>query len=136
MTKQEFLSYIPQNAYGIFCTVRADGTPEARGWEYQFEQDGRFYFGTANTKKVWEQLKVNPKAAFTYMEPHGKFTVRITGDVKRVSDAEEKKVLFEKIDPMVRGMYKSWDNPIFEIIYLDNCTCKLAKGFAPTEKAE
>jgi len=129
MTKAEFISYLPNYTSGIFSTVREDGMPEARGWEFQFEEDGRYYFGTANTKEVFKQLQAHPQAAFTYMEPQGKFTVRITGDVKIVTDAAEKARLWAKIDPLVQKMYKSVDNPVFEIICLENCTCKLANGF-------
>ena len=60
----------------------------------------------------------------------------MTGEVKVVTDPEEKKALFEKLDPLVKGMYQSWDNPIFEIIYMDHPACKIAKGFAPTESVE
>ena len=116
MNKEEFLTYLPETTYGLFTTVKEDGTPETRGWEFQFEQDDRYYFGTANTKDVWAELTKNPKAGFTYMEPTGKYTVRMTGEVKVLTDPEEKKALFERFNPMVRGMYQSWDNPIFEII--------------------
>lgn len=136
MTKNEFMQYLPKYTFGIFSTVRADGMPEARGWEFQFEENGRFYFGTANTKDVWQQLAAHPKAAFTYMEPQGKFTVRLAGDVKVVDDPAEKKRIFDGFDPLVTGMYKSAENPVFEIIYFDNCECALAKGFAPVEKVE
>jgi len=133
MKKEEFLIYLPEKTYGIFSTVREDGTPEARGFELMFEEDDKYYFGTANNKEVWEQISKHQKAAFTYMEPMGKYTVRLCGDVKVVTDAKKKEELFGKIDPMVAGMYKSWDNPVFEIIYMDKPECKFANGFAPTE---
>jgi len=136
MTKSEFLTYLTPKAYGLFTTVCEDGTPETRGWEFQFEEDDKYYFGTANTKDSWKQLTANPLCGFTYMEPSGKFTVRMTGEVKVVTDPEEKKALFEKIDPLVAGMYKSWDNPVFEIIYFEKPNCKVAKGFAPTEAVD
>ena len=136
MKKEEFMKYLPNFSYGLFSTVSEDGTPDCRGWEFQFEENGRFYFGTANTKEVWKQLLAHPKAAFTCMEPQGKYTVRLCGDVKVVTDPAEKARIFEKFDKLVQGMYKSPENPIFEIIYFDNCTCKLARGFAPVEVVE
>lgn len=136
MTKQEFLEYLPQHTSAILSTVRADGTPDGRGFEFMFEEDDKYYFGTANTKDVWQQLQACPKAAFTYMEPTGKFTVRICGEIKVITDPDTKKAVFERIDPMVQSMYKSWDNPVFEIIYFDKPECRLAKGFGPSALVE
>lgn len=136
MKKEEFLTYLPKGAYGIFSTVRKDGMPEGRGWEFQFEEGGRYYFGTANTKEVYAQLQAHPKAAFTYMAEKGQHTVRINGMVHFVTDAAEKARLWEKIDPNVQKMYQSVGNPVFEILYLDACTCKLAQGFNPVEVVE
>ena len=53
-----------------------------------------------------------------------------------MTDAVEKAACWEKIDPLVQKMYQSVENPIFEILYLDACNCKLAKGFNPTEAME
>ena len=136
MKKEEFLSYLPNGTYGILSTVAEGGMPEARGWEFQFEEGDRYYFCTANTKAVYQQLQAHPKAAFTYMEPQGKYTVRISGKVHFVTDAAEKARLWEKIDKLVRGMYQSVENPVFEILYFDACSCKFAKGFNPTEAVE
>ena len=136
MTKEEFMKHLPNGTYGLLSTVRPDGMPEARGWEFQFAENNRFYFATANNKDVYQQLKEHPQAAFTYMEPTGKFTVRVTGKVAFVAEPQEKARLWEKIDKLVQGMYKSWDNPIFEIMYLDDCALKFAQGFAPTKTVE
>jgi uncharacterized pyridoxamine 5'-phosphate oxidase family protein len=136
MNKQEFLTYLPQYTSAILTTVREDGTPDGRGFEFQYEEDDRYYFGTANTKDVWKQLQAHPKAAFTYMEPTGKFTVRICGEIKVVTDPEEKKAAFDKFDPLVQSMYKSWDNPVVEVIYFEKPECRLAKGFGPAEAVE
>lgn len=136
MKKEEFMSYLPNYSFGILSTIAEDGRPEGRGWEFQYEENGRFYFGTANTKAVYQQLLAHPKAAFTSMEPQGKYTVRINGEANFVTDAAEKAACWAKIDPHVQKMYQSVENPAFEILYLDHCNCKLAKGFNPTEVVE
>lgn len=136
MKKEEFLTYLPRHTSAILSTVRGDGTPDGRGFEFMYEEDDKYYFGTVNTKDVWKQLQANPKAAFTYMEPSGKFTVRINGDIKVITDPAEKKSAYDKIDPMVAKMFKSWDNPVFEIIYFDKPECRLAKGFSTAEIVE
>ena len=133
MTKQEFLTYLPKHTSGILSTIGAEGTPDGRGFEFQYEENDRYYFGTANPTDVWKQLAANPKAAFTYMEPTGKFTVRIHGDIHIITDQAEKKAVFDRIDPLVQKMYKSFDNPVFELIYFDHPTCRLAKGFGTSK---
>ena len=134
MTKAEFMEYLTNGICGIFSTVREDGMPEARGWQFQYEENGRYYFATANTKEVFAQLQANPKAAFTYMEPSGKYTLRLTGDVGFVKDTEQKKSAWEGMAPPVKGKYKNWDNPTLEIIYIENAELKFEKGYKDTER--
>ncbi|MBQ7477505.1 MAG: pyridoxamine 5'-phosphate oxidase family protein [Selenomonadaceae bacterium] len=134
MTKEEFMEYLTEGICGIFSTVREDGMPEARGWQFQYAEDDRYYFATANTKEVFAQLKAHPKAAFTVMEPLGKYTLRLTGDVGFVKDEEQKKAAWERMAAPVKGKYKSWDNPVFEIIYLENVEMKFEQGYKDTEK--
>jgi len=136
MDKQEFLTYLPEQTSGIFATVRDDGTPDGRGFQFQYEEDGRFYFATANTKDVWKQLCRDFKAAFIYMEPTGKYTLRIIGPVTQITDPEEKQAVFAKIAPGVQHMYGSWDNPVFELIYFDKPELRFAKGFHDAEYVE
>lgn len=136
MTKNEFFKYLPNFTSGIFTTVRADGIPEGRGFEYEFEKDGNIYFYTAHTKDVYQELEANPVAAFTYMEPTGKFTVRINGKVGFITDTEEKKALWEKLDPVVQKMYKTWDNPIGEWICIEKPEMKLSIGFGEAKTVE
>ena len=40
MNKEEFMKYLPVDAYGIMSTVREDGMPAARCIEFQLEEDG------------------------------------------------------------------------------------------------
>lgn len=134
MNKAEFMNYLTEGICGIFSTVRDDGMPEARGWQFQYEENGRYYFATANTKEVYAQLQAHPKAAFTYMEPSGKFTLRITGNVGFVKDDGQKKIAWEKMAPPVKGKYKTWDNPTLEIIYIENAELKFEKGYTDTER--
>ena len=75
MKKEDMMKHLPIDAYGIMSTVREDGMPEARCIEFQFEENGKFYFATASNKEIYTQLVNNPKTAYTYMEPSGKTTV-------------------------------------------------------------
>lgn len=133
MTKEDVLELLPNGALGIFTTINEEDFPDGRGWQFQFEEDNKFYFCTGNNKDVYKEMKANPKVAFTVMEPTGKYTVRITGKATFVTGASEKEKAFNKLTDTVKGMYKSWDNPTLEIFYTSNGELKVAKGFNPAE---
>lgn len=61
---------------------------------------------------------------------------RIIGNVKQITDPEEKQAVFGKIAPGVQKMYGSWDNPIFELIYFDKPELRFANGFHAAEYVE
>src|SRR5699024_4656593 len=48
-------------AHGYFATVDEAGFPDLRGWEFQYEKDGRMYFTTSSEKSVYRQMMANPK---------------------------------------------------------------------------
>lgn len=133
MTIKDVLELLPNGTMGIFSTINEEGIPDGRGWQFQFEEDGKFYFATNNTKDVYKEMNSNPNVAFTSMEPTGKYTVRITGKATFINDKTEKERAFNKLDKIVKSMYKSWDNPVLEIFYVSNGELKLAKGFNPVE---
>lgn len=138
MNKEEFMKYLPVDAYGIMSTVREDGMPEARCIEFQFEEDGKFYFATASNKEVYRQLVNHPQTAYTYMEPSGKFTVRITGVMKFVAaeDKEERRRIWDRLDEIVHKIHKTVDSPSLVLMYMDECTCKLAHGLGTPKSVE
>ena len=133
MTKESILELLPNGTMGIFSTINENGVPDGRGWQFQFEEDGKFYFETNNTKDVYKEMMSNPNVAFTAMEPTGKYTIRITGKATFITDPSKKEEAFVKLDKIVTGMYKSWDSPVLEIFYISSGELKLAKGFTPPE---
>lgn len=133
MTKENILELLPNGSLGIFSTINEDGIPDGRGWQFQFEDDDKFYFSTNNTKDVYKEIIVNPNVSFTVMEPTGKYTIRITGKATFIIDPSKKEKTFAKLDNIVKGMYKSWDSPVLEIFYVSSGELKLAKGFNPPE---
>lgn len=131
MTREELLKNLPIGAFGILATVKADGMPEARCMGFEFEEDGKIYFATSNYKEVYKQLKENPKCAYAYVEPKGKYTVRITGIMKFVDDKAEHKRVWDKLNRMVKGLHKTWESDSLMIMYMDECEGKFSKGLGP-----
>jgi len=133
MTIENVLELLPNGSMGIFSTINEEGFPDGRGWQFQFQENGKFYFSTANTKDVYKEMKANPNVSFTSMEPTGKYTVRIIGKSTFISDPSEKEKAYAKLDNIVKSIYKSWDDPILEIFYVSNGELKVATGFNPAE---
>ena len=115
----EIIKFLQENNAGCFATVE-QGQPRVRPWQFQFELDGKFYFGTANTKKVYQQLKDTPYAAFASFSPK-MVTVRLTGQVVFDSSPQMKAMLLER-NPMLQQIYGTPDNPdpSLEVFYLCN----------------
>ena len=135
-TNEDFMKHLPVDAYGIMATVRADGMPEARCIEVQFEEDNKFYFATATTKDIYKELVNNNKVAYTYMTPDGKTTVRITGFMKFIEDKEKRQYVWDKLDPVVHKIHKTVESPTLVLMYMDNCECKMSYGLAQPKPVE
>lgn len=114
---------------GYFATTNGEQL-EVRGWQYQFAEGNKFYFGTANTKDVYKQMKANPQVAFACVS--NGHNIRISGKAVFVDD-EGKKKYFTRLSEAVQAMYKSWDNPVIEIFYIESGEVKISKGFEPFE---
>lgn len=116
---QEIIKFLQENNAGCFATVE-QGQPRVRPWQFQFELDGKFYFGTSNQKKVFQQLKETPYAAFASFSPT-MATVRLSGQVVFDSTPEMKALILER-NPMLQQIYGTPDNinSFFEVFYLCN----------------
>ncbi|ADL08664.1 pyridoxamine 5'-phosphate oxidase family protein [Thermosediminibacter oceani] len=116
MKTEEVIKFLNENPNGAFATVD-DGKPRVRPWQFQFEENGKFYFCTSNTKDVFRQLQKNPFAEFTSTSKD-MVTVRLSGRVIFTKDLDVKRKIIEKNEG-IKAIYKSADNPIFEVFYIE-----------------
>lgn len=114
---EEILKYLKEGATGAFATVD-NGKPDVRPWQFSFQENGKFYFGTANNKNVYNQLRKNPFAVFT-TTTEDFVTVRLYGEVIFTNDLNVKEKMLEKQEG-IKNMYKSADNPILEAFYIEH----------------
>lgn len=114
---EEILKFLKEGAMGAFATVY-NGKPDVRPWQFQFEENGKLYFCTSNNKDVYKQIKHNPIVAFT-STTNDMVTVRLYGEAVFINDLKLKEKLLEK-QPMIKNLYKSADNPIFELFYIEH----------------
>lgn len=113
----EIKNFLENNFSGALATVDS-GKPRVRPWGFMFEDDGKFYFCTANTKEVYKQLMKNAFVEFTSTSKE-MVTVRLAGEAVFTKDPGIKQRVLEK-QPMVKNIYQSADNPIFEVFYIEH----------------
>jgi uncharacterized pyridoxamine 5'-phosphate oxidase family protein len=114
---KEVIKLLAENPMGFLATVE-NGEPRVRPWGFMFEENGKFYFCTNNTKDVYRQLQANPFIEFSTRTD--KFVwVRLRGKVIFAEDMRIKEKTLAG-NELVKSIYKSADNPIFKTFYIEH----------------
>ena len=109
------LAVVP--CFGSLATVDG-GKPRVRPFAFMYEESGRFYFCTSNTKEVYRQLTECPFIEFTRTTEDMRW-LRIGGEIKFTEDIKCKEKCFERY-PMLKDIYQTPDNPTFKVFYLEH----------------
>ena len=80
------------------------------------EHEGKIYFCTSNEKNVYKQLATNPNFEICTMSDKGQW-IRLQGKAVFDKSLEAKAKVFE-VMPSLLKMYKTPENPIFEVFYV------------------
>lgn len=120
---KEVIKFLQENSAGFLATV-SGGKPKVRPFQFMLEEGGELFFCTANTKDVFKQLKANPYVEFSSMTPSFAW-IRLSGEVKFSDDKAVKEQILAT-NGLVKSIYQSADNPVFEIFYLDHGAAVLA----------
>lgn len=112
---KEILDFIAECKQFFLATEDGD-QPRVRPMGVAFDYKGKLSFCTNNTKKVFKQLKANPKAEIC--ASNGDKWVRVTGTVKFNPERVAKEKALEAA-PMLKNIYKV-DDGVFEIFYFEN----------------
>lgn len=129
---QKIIDFLKENGSGYFATVE-DNQPRVRPFGFGYYEDGKFWFCTNNTKKVYAQLQKTPYAEVCFSAPGFKQNLRISGHVVFDTSLEAKKKVMEAM-PGVVGLYQTPENPIFEVFYLEKGEAVL-EDFPPVNPA-
>lgn len=114
---RQFIEFFEKNSCGFLATTE-DCMPRVRPWSFIFEENGKFWFMTTNTKKVFGQLQKNPYIEFCSCSPdlvHG----RLCGKVELYNDIRIKEIILEE-RPLLKQIYGSAENPVLESFYLEH----------------
>lgn len=113
---EEAIRILSENNIGYLATMD-DGKPRVRPFGFGFEEDQKYYFCTNNTKNVYAQLKNLPYVEYSVTSKN-MITVRIRGKINFTNDLSKKEKIMKK-SGLVRLVYKTADNPIFEVFYIE-----------------
>ena len=111
------LKILGNNRSGYFATIDGD-RPRVRPFEFQFEDGGKLWFCTSNKKDVYTQLRTNPSFEFSTTSPE-MVTVRVSGEAVFSDDPRIKERIITE-NKLVGSIYKSADNPVFAVFYIEH----------------
>lgn len=110
------IDFLYANPIGCLASTDEDGRPHLRPWRFMLEQEGKLWFCTSNTKAVFCQIQSNPAIEFCSTSQDF-VTVRVSGDVIFGIDINIKRKMLAT-NNLVNSIYKTPDNPEFEIFYI------------------
>lgn len=120
---KEFLNLLQQNPNGFLATVD-EGKPRVRPFGFIMEEEGRLYFCTNSQKEVYKQLLAQPYVEYSTMTKD-MVTIRISGEIKFSEERDVKERVLNVFEPIKQG-YKSPDNPIFKVFYMEHGTALIS----------
>jgi uncharacterized pyridoxamine 5'-phosphate oxidase family protein len=112
---QKTLTFLQECKTFYLATVDGD-KPRVRPFGLALEHEGKLWFGTANTKEVYRQLKTNPRVEISATSPSMEW-IRLSGQAVFDSNHDVKCKAFELL-PMLGNIYQGVDDPVFEVFYL------------------
>ena len=111
------VEFLQKNPVQYLATVGRDGKAKCRPFMFCFEQDGKLWFCTNNTKDVYKDMLANPEVEVSVSSPEYAW-IRLHGKAVFENNMSVKEGCMN--NPIVKGQYQTADNPIFEVFYLEN----------------
>lgn len=97
MSKEDVLAFVKENPACFISTMDGD-QPRVRGFLTVLFDDGKLYFTTGSMKRVYDQIKKNPKIELCYASRDFRKTLRISGRIEIIEDREKKRQLLNERD--------------------------------------
>lgn len=66
---KKVVEFLQANPVQYLATVGRDGKAKCRPFMFLFEQDGKLWFCTNNTKEVYKDMQANPEIEVTVSSP-------------------------------------------------------------------
>lgn len=128
----EVVEFLQENPVQYLATIGRDGKAKCRPFMFCFEQHGKLWFCTNNTKDVYKDIQANPYIEVSVSSPAYQW-IRLNGKAVFENNMAVKEGCMN--NPIVKGQYQTAANPIFEVFYLEDAHAVIAdfSGNPPKE---
>ena len=113
----DYVSVLKTNPVGVFATQNGKGVA-TRVFQFLFADGNKVYFCTNSEKPVYEQLQANPNVSFCTYSAGFNPVLSVIGKAVFVDDIALKTRALDE-NPPIKGIYKTPENPIFRVFYVD-----------------
>lgn len=113
----DYTEVLKANPSGVFATQDGQGV-RTRVFQYLFSDGNKAYFCTNSQKPVYDQLQANPNVSFCTYAADFNPVVSISGRAVFAEDIALKTRALDE-NPNIKGIYKSAENPVFKLFYVD-----------------
>jgi uncharacterized pyridoxamine 5'-phosphate oxidase family protein len=113
----DYVSVLAKNPNGVLATKNGEKLA-TRVFQYLFVDGKKVYFCTNSEKPVYAQLKADPNVSFCTFPANFSPVVSVNGKAVFVEDLSLKTRALDE-NPMIKGLYKTPENPVFKIFYID-----------------
>ena len=100
----EVVNFLQENPVQYLATVGRDGKAKCRPFMFCFEQDGKLWFCTNNTKDVYKDIQNNPYIEVCVSSPSYEW-IRLNGKVVFENNMAVKEGCMN--NPIVKGQYQT-----------------------------
>jgi len=111
-----FTEILGTDPIGVLATQDGNSI-KTRVFQYLFSDGNKAYFCTNSQKPVYSQILSNPNVSFCSPQKHNP-VLSISGKAIFVESLDLKKKALDE-NPLIQTIYKSPDNPIFKLFYID-----------------
>lgn len=112
---KKVVDFLQANPVQYLATVGRDGKAKCRPFMFCFEEEGKLWFCTNNTKDVYKDMQANPEIEISVSSPEFAW-IRLHGTAVFENNIDAKHRALE--NPIVKSQYDTAENPIFEVFYL------------------
>ncbi|MCZ4065149.1 pyridoxamine 5'-phosphate oxidase family protein [Oxalobacter aliiformigenes] len=118
------IRFLQENPVQFLATIGMDGKPKVRPFKFRLEEDNRLWFCTSNRKDVYNELKNHPHVELSVASPRETW-IRLAGIAVFENNLAVKQKMIDS-DESLRAQYRTADNPVFEVFYIDQAVATIA----------
>lgn len=116
--------FLKKSGVQYLATVGPGGEPKVRPFGFMLEEGGKLYFCTSNQKNVYKEMQRQPRIEICASGENNAW-MRIAATAVFVDD-RALKARVQDASSLVKGLYKTPDNPVFEVFYLADGVATIA----------